>query len=59
VRVPSADSAAFFGRLLQHGIVISPGESFGPGGEGYFRVALSPTLDQIERAIAVWDTISG
>jgi succinyldiaminopimelate transaminase len=58
VRVPSTDSDAFFAHLLEHGIVVSPGASFGPGGEGYFRVALSPTLEQIERAIAVWDSIS-
>jgi succinyldiaminopimelate transaminase len=57
VRIPSPDSAAFFAGLLEHGIVVSPGESFGPGGEGFFRIALSPTLEQIERAIAVWDTI--
>jgi LL-diaminopimelate aminotransferase len=58
VRVPTADGTAFFARLLEHGIVVSPGESFGQGGEGYFRVALVPTLDQIDRAIAVWLTIS-
>jgi aspartate/methionine/tyrosine aminotransferase len=54
--VPNAD--AFFTRLLEHGIVVSPGESFGDGGQGYFRIALVPTLDQIDRAIAVWETIS-
>ncbi len=54
VKVPGADPAAFFMRLLERGIVVSPGESFGPGGEGYFRVALVPPLDQVERAIAAW-----
>jgi succinyldiaminopimelate transaminase len=58
VRVPIADREAFFTRLLEHGIVVSPGESFGAGGEGYFRLALVPTLDEIARAIAVWDAIS-
>jgi succinyldiaminopimelate transaminase len=58
VRVPIADRDAFFTRLLEHGIVVSPGESFGDGGQGYFRIALVPTLDQIDRAIAVWETIS-
>jgi aspartate/methionine/tyrosine aminotransferase len=57
VRVPTRATDTFFGRLLEHGIVVSPGESFGHGGEGYFRVALVPTLDQIDRAIAVWETI--
>ncbi len=58
VRVPIADRETFFTRLLEHGIVVSPGESFGAGGEGYFRLALVPTLDEIARAIAVWDSIS-
>jgi succinyldiaminopimelate transaminase len=46
-----------FQALLEKGIVVSPGESFGAGGEGYFRLALVPSLEQIERAIAVWETI--
>jgi len=58
VKVPGANHQAFFARLLEHGIVVSPGESFGAGGEGFFRMALVPTLDQIERAISEWDTIS-
>ena len=44
--------------LLDKGIVVSPGASFGPGGEGYFRLALVPSLEQIERAIRVWETIA-
>ena len=48
----------FFARLLEHGIVVSPGESFGAGGEGYFRLALVPSLEQIEQAIAVWEKVS-
>jgi acetylornithine aminotransferase len=57
VKVPLPDRAAFFRALLERGIVVSPGEVFGEGGEGYFRVALVPTLDEIDRAISVWDTI--
>ena len=58
VRVPSGDRDPFFARLLEHGIVVSPGESFGAGGEGYFRLALVPSLQEIERAIAVWERMS-
>jgi succinyldiaminopimelate transaminase len=58
VRVPTPEPEAFFARLLEHGIVVSPGESFGAGGEGYFRLALVPPLDEVARAIAVWDAIS-
>jgi succinyldiaminopimelate transaminase len=56
VEVPNGPG--FFEALLEKGIVVSPGESFGPGGEGYFRLALVPTLAQIERAIAAWETIA-
>jgi succinyldiaminopimelate transaminase len=58
VKVPSQNPEAFFARLLEHGIVVSPGESFGAGGEGYFRLALVPSLPEIEQAIAVWERIS-
>jgi succinyldiaminopimelate transaminase len=58
VRVPIANRELFFARLLEHGIVVSPGESFGQAGEGYFRLALVPSLDQINHAIAVWSQIT-
>jgi succinyldiaminopimelate transaminase len=58
VKVPTANGDAFFARLLEHGIVVSPGESFGVGGEGYFRMALVPGLEQIEQAIQVWERIT-
>src|SRR5206468_11221177 len=58
VKVPTPNADAFFARLLEHGIVVRPVESFGIGGEGYFRLALVPNLEQIERAIAQWDTIA-
>jgi len=56
-KVPIADRERFFARLLEAGIVVSPGESFGPGGEGYFRLALVPSLEQIDRALDVWERI--
>jgi aspartate/methionine/tyrosine aminotransferase len=37
-------------RLLQLGIVLTPGDYFGPAGEGYLRLALVPTVAQCERA---------
>ena len=57
VKAPGQNPGAFFARLLEHGIVISPGESFGAGGEGYFRLALVPSLPEIEQAIAVWERL--
>jgi aspartate/methionine/tyrosine aminotransferase len=57
VKVPVPNHDAFFARLLEHGILVSPGASFGDGGQGYFRIALVPSLPQIEQAIAVWEKI--
>ena len=37
-------------RLLDHHVVVSPGRAFGPGGEGYIRLALVPTLDECAEA---------
>jgi aspartate/methionine/tyrosine aminotransferase len=37
-------------RLLERGVVLTPGEYFGPGGEGHLRLALVPSLAQCERA---------
>ncbi|HVR33560.1 MAG TPA: aminotransferase class I/II-fold pyridoxal phosphate-dependent enzyme [Acidimicrobiia bacterium] len=39
-------------RLLEAGIVVSPGRAFGPGGEGHLRLALVPTVDECEAAAA-------
>jgi acetylornithine aminotransferase len=50
VTEPAEEVAA---RLLEHGIVISPGTFFGPSGEGYVRFALVPTLEECERAAAI------
>jgi succinyldiaminopimelate transaminase len=59
VKVPTATNhEAFFASLLDHGIVVSPGESFGVGGEGYFRMALVPSQEQIEQAVQVWERIT-
>jgi succinyldiaminopimelate transaminase len=58
VKVPTLDAERFFARLLEYGIVVSPGESFGRGGEGYFRLALVPSLEQIENAISAWGNIT-
>ncbi|HXR10968.1 MAG TPA: aminotransferase class I/II-fold pyridoxal phosphate-dependent enzyme [Gaiellaceae bacterium] len=39
--------------LLERGIIVSPGEMFGPSGAGYVRFALVPTLDECRRAAAI------
>ncbi len=39
--------------LLERGVIVSPGEMFGPSGAGYVRFALVPTLDECRRAAAI------
>ncbi len=51
VAVP--DDIATTMQLLERGVVVSPGRAFGPGGEGYIRLALVPTLDECEHAVDV------
>jgi acetylornithine aminotransferase len=48
--VAVGDDVAISERLLGDGILVTPGRVFGPGGEGYIRLALVPTLDQCEEA---------
>jgi acetylornithine aminotransferase len=40
--------------LLDRGVVVTPGEYFGPAGAGYLRIALVPTQEQCERAAAIF-----
>ena len=46
-------SDAFAERLLEHGVVVSPGTFFGPSGEGYVRFALVPGLEDCRRAASL------
>ena len=58
VRVPRGHrSESYALRLLEEGIVVSPGTAFGAGGEGYVRVSLVPTMQDIEEAIEKWRTV--
>jgi succinyldiaminopimelate transaminase len=40
-------------RLLEQGLIVSPGTFFGPAGEGYIRMALVPTEDECRRAAQI------
>jgi LL-diaminopimelate aminotransferase len=57
VAVPGGDDEAYAAHLLEEGIVVAPGRSFGPGGEGYVRVALVPHLEECRRAIERWEKL--
>ena len=54
VAIPAGEPGeAVAARLLEHGLVVSPGTFFGPSGEGYVRFALVPTLEECERAATI------
>ena len=56
--VPDGEgSEAFAARLLERGVVVSPGSYFGPAGEGYARLALVPTLEDCRRAAAILEAV--
>ncbi|CAN5742302.1 LL-diaminopimelate aminotransferase [soil metagenome] len=55
VAVPDGNDEAYALRLMEEGIVVAPGSSFGPGGEGYIRIALVPDVEQCLKAIERWD----
>ncbi len=56
VEVPAGESSEGFAEtLLEHGVVVTPGSYFGASGEGYVRVALTPTLEECRRAAAILD----
>ena len=58
VKVPEGHtSATYASRLLDEAIVVSPGTAFGAAGEGFVRVSLVPTLQDIEEAIERWRTV--
>jgi len=40
-------------RLLERGVILTPGSYFGPAGDGYVRLALVPPLDQCRRAAEI------
>jgi N-succinyldiaminopimelate aminotransferase len=51
VAVPEHESAeSFADRLLEIGLVVTPGSFLGPSGEGYVRFALVPDVDECRRA---------
>ncbi|MFM2152275.1 MAG: hypothetical protein RL199_710 [Pseudomonadota bacterium] len=55
IRVPSGfTSASYAARLLDEGVVVTPGGAFGPAGEGWFRVALVPRLGELPSGLEAW-----
>ncbi len=57
-RVPDGEAAEEFAeRVLECGVVVSPGSYFGPSGEGYFRISLVPTLEDYRRAVELLEPV--
>jgi len=56
VKTPGDDDQAYARRLLDAGIVVSPGSIFGVAGagHGYIRLAMVPTLVECQCAIDAW-----
>ena len=54
VRVPAGHTSETFTELVleEAGVVVSPGPSFGPSGEGYVRISLTVADERLEEAAA-------
>jgi succinyldiaminopimelate transaminase len=58
LEVPDGEgSAELAERLLEHGLIVSPGTFFGSSGEGYWRLALVPTEAECERAAEILERV--
>jgi succinyldiaminopimelate transaminase len=58
LEVPGTESSESFAeRMLERGLIVSPGSFFGGAGEGYWRIALVPTEDECRRAAAILDAV--
>ncbi len=55
ITVPKGEtSAGYCDKLLDGGVAVTPGDSFGPPGAGFVRVALVPLLSQLDTALDAW-----
>jgi succinyldiaminopimelate transaminase len=58
VAVPEGEtSEGFVERLLEHGVVLTPGSYLGAAGEGYVRVALVPSEEECARAVEILERV--
>ena len=53
-RAPGGNDLAYAEALLDAGVVASPGRVFGEAGTGWLRLALVPTVDGCQQAVAGW-----
>jgi acetylornithine aminotransferase len=58
VEVPAGETSEELAtRVLERGVLVAPGAYFGPSGEGYVRIALTPPLDACKRAAAILESL--
>jgi acetylornithine aminotransferase len=58
LETPAGESSeALAERLLEHGLIVSPGTFFGPSGAGYWRLALVPTEAECVRAAEILEGV--
>ena len=58
IAVPEGEtSESHAARLLEHGVLVTPGVYLGPSGEGYVRYALVPTEDECARAAEILEEV--
>jgi succinyldiaminopimelate transaminase len=58
LETPARESSeALAERLLEQGLIVSPGTFFGPSGEGYWRLALVPTQTECEWAAEILERV--
>jgi succinyldiaminopimelate transaminase len=58
LEVPGGESSEELAeRLLEHGLIVSPGTFFGSSGEGYWRLALVPTEAECARAAEILERV--
>jgi aspartate/methionine/tyrosine aminotransferase len=56
--VPEGEtSEAFAERLLEDGVLVTPGSYLGSAGQGYFRVALVPSEEECVRAVGILERV--
>jgi len=54
IAAPGGDDEAYAQALLRQGVLVSPGRAFGPGGAGWIRLALVPSVEGCKEAVEIW-----
>lgn len=53
------DDKEFVAKILETGVVVTPGSGFGDAGKGYFRIALTVEIDRLKEAMARMKKVLG